>query len=184
MKTTKLTAFLLAIFAAAAMALSACSNNTDQPSGPSDPDTSDSSTQPTDGDDADKPSDGDDTDSSQGAAVLESSDKLLVIEASAAGGSLEEAMSALKEAGKLTYEGSEGDYGFYLASVNGYTPDESANEYWAIYTTLGEYEGVEYSNSEYGTYDYGGKTLASASYGVSGIPMVEGEIYVLAVETY
>ena len=125
-----------------------------------------------------------DTAASGGAAVLEGSDKLVVIEASSAGGSLEEAMAALKEAGTLTYEGSESEYGFYLASVNGYTPDAENNEYWAIYTTLGEYEGVEYSNSEYGTYDYNGKTCASASYGISGIPMVEGEIYVIAVATY
>ena len=121
---------------------------------------------------------------SAGAALLEGSDKLVVIEANENGGSLEEAMSALKEAGALTYEGSEGDYGFYLVSVNGYTPDAENNEYWAVYTTLGEYEGVEYSNSEYGTYEYGGKTLASASYGVSGLPLVKGEIYVLVVESY
>ena len=121
---------------------------------------------------------------SAGAALLEGSDKLVVIEANENGGSLEAAMSALKEAGTLAYEGSEGDYGFYLVSVNGYTPDSENNEYWAVYTTLGEYEGVEYSNSEYGTYEYGGKTLASASYGVSGLPLVKGEIYVLVVESY
>ena len=125
-----------------------------------------------------------DTESPIGAAVLEGSDKLAVIEASATGGSLEDAMSALKDAGKLTYEGSEGEYGFYLTSVNGYTPDADNNEYWAVYTTLGEYDGVEYSNSEYGTYDYNGKTLSSASYGVSGLPLVEGELYVLVVEAY
>lgn len=125
-----------------------------------------------------------DTEPSAVAAVLEGSDKLVVIEANATGGSLEEAMSALKTAGKLTYEGSEGDYGFYLVSVNDYIPDAENNEYWAIYTTLGEYEGVEYSNSEYGTYDYNGKTCSSASYGISGIPMVAGEIYILAVESY
>ena len=126
----------------------------------------------------------DNTASSAAAAVIKSSDKLVVIEAKATGGSLEEAMSALKEAGELTYEGSESEYGFYLTSVNGYTPDEAANEYWAVYTTLGEYEGVEYSNSEYGTYDYNGKTCASASYGISGLPAVENEIYVLVVESY
>ena len=123
-------------------------------------------------------------DAPSAASVLESSDKLAVIQASSTGGSLEEAMSALKEAGALTYEGSEGDYGFYLTSVNGYTPDAENNEYWAIYTTLGEYGGVEYSNSEYGTYEYDGKTCAGASYGISGIPLVEGEIYVLAIAAY
>ena len=125
-----------------------------------------------------------DTDNASGAAVLEASDKLVVIEAQSTGGSLEEAMRSLQESGLLTYDGSESEYGFYLTSVNGYTADESQNEYWAVYTTLGEYEGAEYSNSEYGTYDYNGKTCASASYGISGLVMVEGEIYVLTVESY
>ena len=119
-----------------------------------------------------------------GGFSLESSDKLVVITANKTGGSLEEAMSSLKEIGLLKYEGSEGDYGFYLTSVNGYTPDAESNEYWAIYTTLGEYEGVEYSNSEYGTYEYEGKTCSSASYGISGIPVVEGELYVITIATY
>ena len=118
------------------------------------------------------------------AVVIEGSDNFVIIKANSTGGSLEEAMSSLKEEGFLTYESSNGEYGSYLISVNGYVPDEAANEYWAIYTTLGEYEGVEYSNSEYGTYDYDGKTCASASYGISGLPMVNGEIYVLAVESY
>lgn len=170
MKKTKFSALLLAIFIAAAMIVTACSDNTEQPSDSSDTKSSDSSTQP--------------TDQSLAAAVLEASGKLAVIEASATRGSLEEAMTVLKEAGELTYEGSDSEYGFYLTSVNGYTPDADSNEYWAVYTTLGEYDGVEYSNSEYGTYDYGGKTLASASYGVSGLPLVEGELYVLVVESY
>lgn len=186
---TKFTAFILAIFFAAAMTLTACSDNTEQPSEPPASDSSNSSTTPsneddadqsTDGDNADQPSESDDT----GASVLESSDKLVVIEAAETGGSLEEAMAALSKAGKLTYDGSEGDYGFYLNSVNGYAPDAESSEYWAVYTTLGEYEGVPYSSTEYGTYDYSGKTCASASYGISGLPMVEGEIYVLVVETY
>lgn len=122
--------------------------------------------------------------SSSAAKLLESSDKLVVIEAKETGGSLLDALNSLKEDGSLTFEGEDSEYGFYLNSVNGYTPDASANEFWAIYTTLGEYEGVAYSSAEYGTYDYNGKTCASASYGVSGLVMVEGEIYVLAVESY
>ena len=122
--------------------------------------------------------------SSSAAELLESSDKLVVIEAKETGGSLLDALNSLKEDGSLTFDGEDSEYGFYLNSVNGYTPDASANEFWAIYTTLGEYEGVAYSSAEYGTYDYNGKTCASASYGVSGLVMVEGEIYVLAVESY
>ena len=121
---------------------------------------------------------------STGAFSLDISDKLVAIKASETGGSLEEAMSELKKMGMLKYEGSESEYGFYLTSVNGYTPNSENNEYWAIYTTLGEYEGVEYSNSEFGTYDYEGKTCSSASYGISGIPVVEGEIYVITIASY
>ena len=157
---TKIISTLLAIFLVVTFTFTACSDNTDNISG------------------------GDDSAQSSVAAVLEGSDKLVVIEAAATGGSLEEAMSALKEAGKLTYDGSEGEYGFYINSVNGYTPNAENNEYWAVYTTLGEYDGVEYSTADYGTYDYDGKTLASASYGISGLPLVEGEIYVLVIETY
>ena len=125
-----------------------------------------------------------DGDSNGVSASLDVSDKQVVIKASSTGGSLEDTMSSFKKMGILSYEGSESEYGFYLTSVNGYTPDAENNEYWAIYTTLSEYEGVEYSNSEYGTYDYEGKTCASASYGVSGIPMVEGEIYIITIATY
>lgn len=121
---------------------------------------------------------------SSGAKILESGEKLLVIEATATGGSLEDAMNALKEAGELDFGGSESEYGFYLTSVNGYEADSSANEYWAVYTSLGEYDGVEYSNPEYGTFDYNGTSCASASYGISGLVAVEGEIYVLTVESY
>lgn len=116
--------------------------------------------------------------------LVHKSEKLVVIEATATGGSLKDALAVLKEEGMLDYSGSEGDFGFYLESLGGYTPDSSQNEYWAIYTTLGEYEGAEYSNTEYGTYEYDGKVCASASYGVSGILLVEGEIYLFTVESW
>ena len=74
-------------------------------------------------------------------------------------------------------DGSESEYGFYLTSLNG---REATDEYyWAVYTTLGILDGVEYSNAAWGTWEYGGETLASASYGVSGLPLVEGELYAL-----
>lgn len=119
-----------------------------------------------------------------GAKILKSEEGVLIIEATADGGSLEQAMKALSDAGKLTYGGSESEYGFYLTSVNGKEADSSANEYWAVYTTLGEYDGVLYSNAEYGTYEYDGKTCASASYGISGLVMSSGEIYVIVLEKF
>lgn len=118
------------------------------------------------------------------ATLLESSETLVVIQANTTNGSMQDAMAKFKEEGKLTYEGSESEYGFYLTSVNGYTPDASKNEFWAVYTTLGEYGGVTYSSAEYGTYDYQGTPCASASYGISGLPMVEGYLYILTISTY
>ena len=119
-----------------------------------------------------------------GATVKASEEKLLVLEGTKTGGSLEDALSALQEAELLTYSGSTGEFGLFLETVNGYKADTSKNEYWALYTSLGEYEGVSYSNAEYGTFEYGGKSYASASYGVSGLPMVAGELYILTLETY
>ena len=118
------------------------------------------------------------------ATLLESSETRVVIQANITSGSMQDAMAKFKEEGKLTYEGSESEYGFYLTSVNGYTPDASKNEFWAVYTTLGEYGGVTYSSAEYGTYDYQGTSCASASYGISGLPMVEGYLYILTISTY
>lgn len=108
----------------------------------------------------------------------------VVIRAEADGGSLADALKALNDAGELTCDGYEGDYGFFITSLIGVEADAAANEYFAVYTTLSEYEGVAYSNAEYGTYFYNGKTLSSASYGVSGLPMVEGELYAIVLESY
>ena len=118
------------------------------------------------------------------AKLLENSETLVVIEANATGGSMEDAMAKFKKAGNLDYEGSVSEFGFYLISVGGYTPDASKNEFWAVYTTLGEYEGVAYSNVDYGTYEYNGKTCASAAYGISGLPLVKGNLYILTISTY
>ena len=91
--------------------------------------------------------------------------------------SLYDALAGFATSGEITMDGSESEYGFYLTSLNG---REATDEYyWAVYTTLGILDGVEYSNAAWGTWEYGGETLASASYGVSGLPLVEGELYAL-----
>ena len=98
------------------------------------------------------------------------------------GKSMYDALVALQEDGRLTFDGSESTYGFYITSVNGVA---ATNEnYWAVYTTLGTYEGVSYSDATWGTIEHSDAlgntyTLASASYGVSGLPLVEGELYAL-----
>lgn len=91
--------------------------------------------------------------------------------------SLYDALAFFATSGEIMMDGSESEYGFYLTSLNG---REATDEYyWAVYTTLGILDGVEYSNAAWGTWEYGGETLASASYGVSGLPLVEGELYAL-----
>lgn len=119
-----------------------------------------------------------------GATVKKSGEKLLVLEATETQGSLADALAALKGAGKITYEGSDNGYGLFITSLGGYTPDASANEYWAIYTSLTELDGVTYSSADFGTYEYDGKTLNSASVGASGLPLIKGELYVLAVASW
>lgn len=91
--------------------------------------------------------------------------------------SLYDALAFFATSGEITMDGSESEYGFYLTSLNG--RDATDEYYWAVYTTLGILDGVEYSNAAWGTWEYGGETLASASYGVSGLPLIEGELYAL-----
>ena len=88
-------------------------------------------------------------------------------------------MIALSKAGELTFESDDSELGLYLTSANVYYPDLSEN-----YTTLCEYNGVIYSSSDYSAYNYGDKTCASSAYGVSGLPIVNGEIYLLIVDCY
>lgn len=120
------------------------------------------------------------------AELVETGDKTVVIRAlkTDTSVSLADAMQSLKEEGKLDFTAQDGDYGLQILSVNGYTPDAGKNEFFAVYTTLGEYEGTAYSDETWGFFEYGGKRLNSAAYGVSGLPMVEGELYIITVSTY
>lgn len=98
--------------------------------------------------------------------------------------SVKDYMDALKANGELVFDGSNGDYGYYITSV--YNKFATANSYWAVYTDLVTIEGDDtvYSNAEYGTFTYGNKTLNSASFGVSGLPCVEGYTYALVYTTF
>lgn len=118
------------------------------------------------------------------AKIISQTETELAIECTADGGTLEDALTALSEAGKLSFSGDDGDFGLYITEVNGRSADPAKNEYWAIYTTLGELDGVAYSSAEYGSRECGGRICASASYGASGLPMVAGELYVLSLESY
>ena len=95
--------------------------------------------------------------------------------------SLYDALAFFATSGEITMDGSESEYGFYITSVNGV--EAAGDSYWAVYTTLGTLDGTSYSDAQWGTYEYDGKTLASASYGVSGLPLVAGEYYALVWTT-
>lgn len=106
----------------------------------------------------------------------------VVIEVTAGdeGKSLYDALAAFAERGELTMDGSWSQYGFYLTSLNGTDADEG--HYWAVYTSLGTLDGVAYSDPSYGTWEYEGKQLFGAAYGVSGLPLVAGEWYALVYQ--
>lgn len=91
--------------------------------------------------------------------------------------SLYDALAAFAEQGDIRLDGGETEYGFFVTSVNG--REANADYYWAVYTTLGTVNGTAYSDAAYGTWEYDGRTLAMASYGVSGLPLFEDEYYAL-----
>lgn len=98
--------------------------------------------------------------------------------------SLKNYMDVLAGNGELTFGGSETEHGFYIQSVCGRQAE--GNTFWAVYTDLVTLEGDEtvYSNEEWGTYEYNGKTLYSAAYGVSLLPCVAGYTYALVFSSY
>lgn len=113
------------------------------------------------------------------AELLVSDGTRVVVRANAGDGtqSLYSVLEAMQKEEKLTFAGSESEYGYYITSVN--DVEATDDHYWAVYTTLGTLDGTSYSDAQWGTWEYEGNTLASASYGVSGLPMIEGEYYAL-----
>lgn len=73
---------------------------------------------------------------------------------------LKEAMDELAARTDFTFDGSDGEYGFFIESVNGLKAVyEEDNAYWAIYV-----------NGEYG------------QYGADQQPVTDGDVYRLAYE--
>ena len=90
---------------------------------------------------------------------------------------LKDYMDYLKDKGEFNYSYSEGAYGAFLESVNGVA--NTTNCYWMIYT-----DDTENSSTEWGSYDYDGKTLGSANFGISDMPLKENTIYVFAYQSF
>ncbi len=95
-------------------------------------------------------------------------------------------LGGLQEKALLTYDGYTGDYGYYVTAVNGKAEayGDTSMQYWAFYTNLYSYNGVDYALADYGTYEYGGVTYCACGYGVSAMPVVQGYTYVIAYTTY
>ena len=106
--------------------------------------------------------------------------------------SVKDYMDALKANGELVFDGNDGSYGYYITSfyateekIISSTATSSEGYSWSVYIDFITLEGDEATYaSDYKTYDFGGKTLYSASYGVSGIPCVEGHTYAFVYEYY
>ena len=86
---------------------------------------------------------------------------------------LKELMDVAVKEENLEYEISGG----LITSINGKA--NTANSYWMLYTS-----DTEMSNTEWGTYEYDGKTLSSAIFGAESLPTVQGEYYVWAYTTF
>ena len=103
---------------------------------------------------------------------------------------LEDYISALKDAGKLTFEGDNGDYGLFITSMDGKanevissTANSSEGYSWTVYIDFLTLDGTIYAGDSE-TVDYNGTTLYKASYGVSAIPCLENHTYAFVYEYY
>ena len=99
-------------------------------------------------------------------------------------------IKALKDGGKLTFEGNEGDFGLFITSMDGKanevissTPNSSEGYSWTVYIDFLTLDGVPYAGDSE-TLIYKGTTLYKASYGVSAIPCLENHTYAFVYEYY
>jgi hypothetical protein len=92
--------------------------------------------------------------------------------------SLYDYMCALYKKKQLAFDGYTGSYGYYITQVNGVAEQTNATNgyYWAVYISFTTLDDVSYASSDT-THDYGGATLYYASYGIDGIPYVNGATY-------
>ena len=93
------------------------------------------------------------------------------------GTTLLDVMEDLKEEGKLTFEIVDG----MVVSINGTANSPTYNPCWMLYTSD---DDPAISNSAWGTYEYKGRTLASAALGADSLPVKSGEIYVWVYVTF
>lgn len=88
-------------------------------------------------------------------------------------GVLMDYMEHLKDSGKLEFEVKDG----MIISLNG--KKNTLNSYWMIYT-----DDDNYSNESWGTYEYKGSVLGSATQGVTTLPISKDATYILVYQTF
>jgi len=85
------------------------------------------------------------------------------------------AMEYLKEEGELTFEMTDK----MITSIENKANAADFSRCWMLYTS-----DAEMSNTEWGTYEYDGKTLGSAILGAESLEVVASEIYVWVYTTF
>ncbi len=82
-------------------------------------------------------------------------------------------MVGLEDKGELTFSIENG----MITKINGVA--NTTNTYWMLYT-----DDSEHANSAWGTYEYNGKTLGSATLGAESLTVVNGCVYVWVYTTF
>ena len=84
-------------------------------------------------------------------------------------------MELLQEKGEISYKISSG----MITEINGKENATDFSSCWMLYTS-----DTEMSNSEWGTIDCDGKTLASAIVGADTLTVISGGVYIWEYQTF
>lgn len=87
----------------------------------------------------------------------------------------------VNENSDLTLVGTYSAYGLYVTEIGSVKEDALKGEYVYFFTTDTEYQDItEFAVSK----EYDGKTLVSATKGVSSLPVKDGETYLIALVSF
>ena len=90
---------------------------------------------------------------------------------------LKDYMDKLVEQEKLTFSGSDSDYGIYITKINGI--EATGKTAWMLYT-----DDADNSTPAWGEITYNEKTYASANLGCESLVIKEGKTYIWNVTAY
>ena len=118
-----------------------------------------------------------DKEGSAKAEILSKTDTMVVVQVNETEGfaTLLDAMTYLKDEGKLTFELSGG----MVSSIEGKTNPADWSACWMLYTS-----DKEMSNIEWGTVVYDGNTYGSAILGAESLQVSAGEYYIWSYDTF